>query len=313
MTKLSVLLLILAGFAVSGLAQTPAPSGTALKVSDVEEMIKGGLSDDLVISAIRKDNHAFELSGADMVRLKKEGVSDNVMKVMLDPKATVTAPAAASVTPTAAVAGILTIAKPSGATPDAGASENAANANNPDAPHDSGIYLFTGGANGQSVMVPLERAATAGTKTGVLGAALTYGIVKGKTKAVIPRAHAAIRANQSKPVFYFFFEDKSAALGKSQSFGGQTVSNPNQFNLVKFEEKKDSREVVIGTIGFASASTGGEAKEGVAFRSERIRPGVYRVTPEADMKPGEYAFISASAQGAAGSNDIFDFAVNDSR
>jgi len=62
-----------------------------------------------------------------------------------------------------------------------------------------------------------------------------------------------------------------------------------------------------------SASTGGESKETIAFKSERISPGVYRVMAEKDMKPGEYAFVSASASGAAGAADIFDFAVNDSR
>ncbi len=91
------------------------------------------------------------------------------------------------------------------------------------------------------------------------------------------------------------------------------MSNPNQFSLVRFDQKKDTREVVTGTIGFASASTGSEAKENVAFKSERMSPGVYKVMPDADMKPGEYAFISASATGAAGAADIFDFGVNDSR
>jgi hypothetical protein len=82
---------------------------------------------------------------------------------------------------------------------------------------------------------------------------------------------------------------------------------------VRFEQKKDSREVVVGTIGFASASSGGESKETVAFKSERVNPGIYRVVPSADMKPGEYAFISASAAGAVGAADIFDFAIKENQ
>ena len=309
--KLLALVTVFAGVAVLALAQdAPAPAG--LKVSDVQEMVKGGLSEDLVIAALRKENHAFELSGMQMVQMKKDGISDNIIKVMLDPKASVSAAVPAS-SAMGIVPGMITTAKPSGATPSAGTIDDAAHLNDPAAKHDSGIYLFSSGANNQNVMTPLERAATAGTKTGVLGAAFTYGIVKGKTKAVVPGPRASIRSNETKPVFYFYFEDKSAALGKSRGFGEQTVSNPNQFSLVRFDQKKDTREVVTGTIGFASASTGSEAKENVAFKSERMSPGVYKVMPDADMKPGEYAFISASATGAAGAADIFDFGVNDSR
>jgi hypothetical protein len=309
---LATMLLGIVTFACAQAAPTAASSG--LKVSDVQEMVQGGLSEELVIAALRKENHSFELSGLQMVQLKKVGFSDNIIKVMLDPKASLASSSTPALT-SGAVLGALSGAKPSGATPAAGVSEQAvaANANNPEAPHDSGIYLFTTGKNGQNEMVALERASTEGTKTGVLGMALTYGIVKGKTKAVIPGPRASIRVNEAKPVFYFYFEDKSAALGKAHGLGAQTVSNPNQFSMVRFDQKKSTREVVIGTVGFASASTGSEAKERVAFKSERVSPGVYKVVPDEDMKAGEYAFVSASAAGAAGAADIFDFAVNDNR
>jgi hypothetical protein len=310
--SLATMLLGIAAFA--GAQDAPKAASSGLKVSDVQEMVQGGLSEDLVITALRKENHPFELSGLQMVQLKKAGLSDNIIKVMLDPRAFISASAAPAIT-SGAVLGALSGAKPSGATPATGVSEQAlaASANNPEAPHDSGIYLFTRDKNGQNVMVPLERASTEGTKTGVLGMALTYGIMKGKTKAIIPGPRASVRANESNPVFYFYFEDKSAALGKAHGFGTQTVSNPNQFSMLRFDQKKESREVVIGTVGFASASTGSESKERVAFKSERVSPGVYKVVPNLDMKVGEYAFVSASASGAAGAADIFDFAINDSR
>lgn len=308
--KLAMVTLVLLGLStLAGAQDAPKPAGSGLKVSDVQEMVKGGLSEDLIVAAIRKDGHAFDLSPMDMLQLKKDGVSDNIIKIMMDPGAA-TAPA---IVPVTAGNAVVTIGgKPSGATPAAGVSDAAiaANENNPDAPHDSGIYLFTENENGHlKVMTPLERASTEGTKSGFLGHALSYGIVKGKTKAVIPGPRASIRTYDTKPVFYFYFEDKSAALGKAHGFGAQTVSNPNQFSLVRFEQKKESREVVIGTIGFASTSTGGESKEMVPFKSERVRPGVYKVVPSTDMSPGEYAFVSASAAGAAGAGDIFDFGI----
>ncbi|MDE3168120.1 MAG: hypothetical protein KGN36_20125 [Acidobacteriota bacterium] len=133
--------------------------------------------------------------------------------------------------------------------------------------------------------------------------------MKSKTWAIVPGPHAGIRSTDDRPVFYFYFEEKSAGLGKS-GFGTQTVSNPSQFALVKLEVKKDHRETVIGTIGFASASPGTDAKSMIAFKADRVRPGMYKVVPTTNLEPGEYCFMSASVVGAATSADIFDFSVN---
>ena len=99
----------------------------------------------------------------------------------------------------------------------------------------------------------------------MLGTALTYGIKKAKMKAVIPGQHASIRTPDSQPVFYFYFEDKAAGLGKG-AFGAGAVSNPNQFALVKL---KTSRETIIGEFGALGSSTGTNEKSMVTFRSER--------------------------------------------
>lgn len=72
---------------------------------------------------------------------------------------------------------------------------------------------------------------------------LTGGLKKAKTKAVIAGPRASIRAEGS-PVFYFYFDDKAAGLGKSY-FGIANVSNPNQFALIKLEVAKSNRETVI--------------------------------------------------------------------
>jgi len=176
--KLSVVTLILSAVVTLASAQDARkPGGSGLSASDVQDMVKSGLSEDLVISALRKENHSFDLSAMEMVQLKKAGLSDNIIKVMLDPKASVVP----SVAPREGAGGAIVLAgtaRPSGATPDPGVSEAAlaANANNPDAPHDSGIYLYTENENGQlKVMVPLERASTQGTKIDPQGPARLAG------------------------------------------------------------------------------------------------------------------------------------------
>ena len=50
-------------------------------------MVKAGLGEDVVILAIRREEKTFDLSALELVQLKQAGVSYNVLKVMLDPKA----------------------------------------------------------------------------------------------------------------------------------------------------------------------------------------------------------------------------------
>ncbi len=203
--KLLALVTVFAGVAVLALAQdAPAPAGSGLKVSDIQEMVKGGLSEDLVIAALRKENHPFELGGMEMVQLKKDGVSDNIIKVMLDPRASVSAVAPAS-SAMGIVPGMITTAKPSGATPSAGTIDDAAHLNDPAAKHDSGIYLFSSGANNQNVMTPLERAATAGTKTGVLGAAFHIRHRERKDQSGCSRTSCQYPIERDEACFLFLF------------------------------------------------------------------------------------------------------------
>ncbi len=109
--KFSVLLSI-AAFAAAALAQNPPASAPAAApkrpaaskpaaaspVDSVIQLVKSGMSEDLIIKSLKKTNKAVDLSPADMVKLKQAGVSDNVIGVMLDPTST-PAPAAAAAPP----------------------------------------------------------------------------------------------------------------------------------------------------------------------------------------------------------------------
>jgi curli biogenesis system outer membrane secretion channel CsgG len=101
--------ILFAMLAVVALAQAPAPAPAAAPkraaapkaaspVDSVIQLVKGGMSDDLIIRSLKKSNKAVDLSPADMVKLKQAGVSDNVIGVLLDPSAA-PAPAAAAAAP----------------------------------------------------------------------------------------------------------------------------------------------------------------------------------------------------------------------
>jgi hypothetical protein len=305
-------------------ATTTAAAPKRLTVDQVIAMVRAGLSDDVIITKLHKEDHAFDLESDDLIRLKAANVSDAVVKVMLDPTAT-PAPVAAppqQVVMAPGIAGLMGVtgARASGATPTPG-SNVSGDPNDPMTPHDSGIYLYTKDRSGKPTMIVLERAAYTGAKTGgMLGSALTYGIKKVKTKAVIAGQKSSIRVAETSPVFYFYFDDKQAGLGKTY-FGVGNLSNPNQFALLKLEVKGTGRETVIGAYSSLGSSSGEDTKAMVQFKSERLRPGLYKVTV-GTMAEGEYCFMSSGGGtvatgpygGMATTNtngtDIFDFGVS---
>lgn len=309
-------------------AASPAPAAkpAGLTVDGVISMVQAGLSDDVIIARLRKEDKGFDLTPDEMIRIKNAKVSDVVLRTMLDPKAAVNTPASAisAVPPSIVVSTpnipmIPGIRSPgvSGATPAPG-SEAKGDPNDPMTPHDSGIYLMTKDRDGKPQMTVLERASYQGSKSGgYLGSAMTYGIVKAKTKAVIPGPRANLRVSESSPVFYFYFEDKQTGLGKTY-FGVGNLSNPNQFSLLKLEVNKQNRESTVGSFSSLGSSSGADAKAMVSFKSERLRPGLYKVSVEG-LKNGEYCFVASSNSGVSSpyaamamtnaASDIFDFGV----
>lgn len=76
---------------------TPNAAGS-LTVDGVISLIEAGISADLIIAKIQKSGQTFDLSTEDLVRLKKAGASDEVMKAMMS---ATPAPVAVSVAPVA--------------------------------------------------------------------------------------------------------------------------------------------------------------------------------------------------------------------
>jgi hypothetical protein len=293
-------------------AQQPQSSTQQVTASDVIAMKQAGLSDDLVIARIKRNNNPVDLSTDDLINLKKQNISDAVIKALMNPG---TAEPSAGA-PASAIANRVLNVNPSGATPEVGSSA-AGNPNDPMTAHDSGIYIYSTDSAGKPHMVMLERAAYQGTKTGgMFASAFTYGAVKAKTKAVLPGPAASIRAAQGKKVFYFYFEDKAAGLGRAGFFAGGAISNPNQFALLKLNADKHNRSTEIGAFSMWGASSGSQVKSMVAFKSEKLAPGLYKVEADKDLVPGEYCFVAASSvagaygSGATFANDLFDFGVD---
>lgn len=79
-------------------SQPPAPAPASnFTVDDVVSMLDAGLSDDIILTKLRSSGATFDLSTADLIRLKKAKASDAVMKAMMEAKPP--APSSAAVAP----------------------------------------------------------------------------------------------------------------------------------------------------------------------------------------------------------------------
>jgi hypothetical protein len=261
-------------------------SQQAMNNDAVVKLVKAGLSDDLIVSTINASPGAYDTSADAIIALKSAGASDKVVAAVVARAAAPAAPVSRGLT-----------AEP--ATPDP---------NDPMSQHDPGIYLYTKSHDGKVTMTLIERAGAGREKTAnIWGSAFTYGISKAKMKAEIPGLHAPARTEDMRPVFYMYFPP-TGNLGSAD-----TISSPSQFSLLSLEVKKDHRETTVAKMGLASASVGNDVSREVKFDSQKIRPYSYKVAPQVDLKPGEYAFIAASGSAGAASATsvvIYDFGVD---
>lgn len=273
----------------------PSAKPAAMTNDDVVQLVKAGFSDDLLIARINRASKAFDLSIAAMIALKKEGVSDRIIAVLLgDDDPGPSAPAHAAAKPAA---------PQSAATTPEVQGEHSAAARAP------GIYVM-GGEN----MILLEPTVFSGGKTGgILMSGLTMGIKKAKWKAVVRSPRAIQRVVDSMPEFIFQFEVKGSGLSSSGIGAVLGASSANEFVLARMTAGENERALVVGEFGVFGASSGTRSGDTVELRIERQEPGVYRVRPREPLEPGEYCFFyaaGASAFAATGTGKLFDFGVD---
>lgn len=270
----SLLLAVFTVLAMPAYAQAPKET---LTNDAIIELTKLGFGEALIIEKIQHSSHEFDTSLSSLKKLKEAGVSDGVIKAMVS-------------------------------APSASAKEEALTVEDdptdPISPHEPGIYCWMQKPDGVR-LVQLEPSVYSQSKAGGwLESQLTYGLAKTKLKAVVPRPRARLRLPEARPIFYFYFEQKSAGLSYSHSFiTGAT--NPNEFVLVKMKEKRDSREVTTAESNIISSSSGTSSADTKDFDFEKIRPGIYKVIMTTPLEAGEYCFFYAGGQ----AERLFDFGI----
>lgn len=102
-------LIVVIAMAVATCGQTPASKPTAAVrkptiavtsvVDNVINLVQGGMSEALVIKLLQREGKAYDLTTVDLLKLQKAGVSENIINVMMDPKANVVAQAGPPASP----------------------------------------------------------------------------------------------------------------------------------------------------------------------------------------------------------------------
>ncbi|RDE06195.1 hypothetical protein [Sphingomonas aracearum] len=276
----------------------PVAAQEVLTNDTILTLAKAGLGDQTVVAKIKTSPNSFNVGADKLIDLKRQGLSEAVIAAMIE------ASSRSTVATTAMMAG-------------------AADSPDPRQPHPSGIYMLDSTVS-PARMVRMDATSSNQTKSGgFLGYALTGGIAKMKINTVISGPHARISTQARRPKFYFFFDQASASLSGGAPGGfwvggpGAAVTSPNEFSLVRFEAKKDRREAAVGSFNIGGAKAGVQDKQRVAMTYVDVRPGVFEVTPQQDLAPGEYGFIysmvSGGGVGAYGAgatmSRIFDFSI----
>lgn len=272
---------LVAGALVSLAAPVAAQTVT---VDEVVALNATGIGDEAIIAKIKSSGSRFELSTDQMIALKGRGLSGPVIAAMLAGDASRPAP--------------LSIDSP-----------------DPSVPHAPGVYLLTDWLP-QKKMARIDATASNQAKTGgIFGYALTGGLASMSVKAAIQNETARVQSQARTPVFYFFFDESNpgATQGSAWAAGtAATVTSPAEFTLIRLMKKDGRREARVGSANIAGLKTGVMDKDRLEFDYQMVRPGVFKASPKAELKPGEYGFIYAvNGGGTAGaaSARIYDFTI----
>lgn len=251
---------------------------------DIIEMVRAGMSDDIIVAKMRSMNGAdsvkFDTSVEGLKALKAGNVSDAVIKVMINPA------------PPPVVA----------AAPGAGAT--AVDPNLP--PPEVGVYW----KDGPTFVFIGGEALSQAKAGGRAGAFFTDGIKSQHWDAEINGPTSKNRVKDRRPVFYFYVPD------------GTSGDDFVLLKLNKKGDRREFQIGSFGGMG--AGKSGVKRSKELGFDTAHVAIRTYKVTLDNDLKPGEYAFFMGTSQsgmmsagrvssssGGTASGRVYDFTVTE--
>lgn len=116
-----------------------------------------------------------------------------------------------------------------------------------------------------------------------------------KQSIELPGAHARVQSHLLQPALFVNVEETSDT-GDSDADARAKPAKPEKpltggerFRIIRAESKKDVR--VIGNLKVALTGKVSEQQSFVPVAAEALTGGWYKITPQAPLKPGEYALV----------------------
>ena len=276
-----------AGSAEEDAADTSPPAdGETLNNAAVIKLAKAGLPATVVAEMIRTTKGHYDISTPALVALSQAGV------------------------PGSAIAAMIKVARK--------AQAEVVHPDSPDpaAPHPAGVYVLARWLPDQKMLAIKPITTTRTTSGSILGYAYAGGLIPVSYRAIVPQAHAAMLAGETRPTFYFFTGSNAGSQNLATVWGA--APSPDDISLVRFLLTRNGREIKIGSFNLRGAKVGIDAKDALPFTVSDAAPGVIAVQPQIDLPPGEYGFVQTSAgvgvggaQAQTSSARVFDFAIAD--
>jgi hypothetical protein len=236
----------------------------ALNNDSIIKLVKGGLSDDLIISTIQAKAGTYDTSTDGLIALKAAGVSDKVVAAMLAKDAA--PPPAAPAPPPPAVAPPAAPAPPAGPSLPAGVDS---------------VGLYSQGKDGgwQEVI------AYDVTGPGAAIASFTKHMFKGNTSGQVEGETSRL---------------KLALPAKFLLYVPEGVS-PGEYQLVRFRIVKGNREFsLVARKPAPGSDSDALLRDTVDFDTKKIAPRLYQIDLAKDLGKGEYGLLPPGDNGPTG-------------
>lgn len=268
---------------VSRATQAPPPpaasAGQTLSLEDVVRMVSARLSEELIVARIKRHNKPFDLSAPEIVELKQSGMSEVVLKYLIDPSQPYTPPAPPAAPPAAPAAGGGAIAPPP------------APAKPPldplvlKLPPESGVYWLD--ATGKPVQLELKPVVTSKAAG---KSKLSLGLIKKHAIGSLAGASAKVTVPANGTKLYLRIQ-----------------SAVEDLVLVETEDEKTRRDLDFGPTADKPSFPPKSVRQ---FESKDVGLGVIRVSLP-PLTPGEYLlFILGSGEEKKGTlGKGWDFGV----
>lgn len=289
---------------------TYSQSGEVLTNKSVIELSTAGMSKKIILNKIESSSCKFTTDTKSLIALKKGGVDEEVINAMVEKMSN--SPASSNIAG-GGTKSSTAAAKPVGTDAEshapAAASSKAVGLLKAEG---SGIYYYQAS---EGKVYELESNVFSQAKSNSWARAFTHGFAKSTKVMSVSGSEANVQFRAKQPVFYFYFDPEHRSLNAQAPTWFASVTSPNEFLLIRFENKKvkNSRAVTTASANAYEDAQGIDDMYKTSFKFKRLEKGVYEIYFDKPLVSGEYGFMYAGATATNGGSSprVYDFGIKE--